>query len=169
MPKKRNAKRVTEVLKNIFRDRHWQDRLSINRVFIFWNEVVGAEFADLAQPDVIRAGVLWVGVSDSIWMQQLHFLKHDLLEKINLRLAAEYVSPDSRAQAPQIDDIRFKIKQVQPDNQLAEPSATPYVDLSGTVDPIREQKFDHLIKSIENNELRERVRRLWQNLEKRLD
>ena len=166
MAKSRQAKPVTDVLTQVFQDRHWQKKMAVNRVFLFWDEVVGKEIADLAQPDVVTGGVLWVFVPDSIWMQQLHFLKHDLLERINQRLRADCHTRETRADVPKLDDIRFKISR---DDHRPRVEAAAVETSEAPVDPQREQDFNLLIKSIKNEELRSMIKRLWRNLEKRLD
>lgn len=139
--------------------------MSVNRVFLFWDEVVGGDIAELAQPDVVRAGVLWISVPDSIWMQQLHFIKLDLLEKINQRLRADSRVQMVNADIPQLDDIRFKISRIS----HGKPLAAPPEKQRRPVDPQREKDFELLTKTIKDEELRLRIRRLWVNLEKRLD
>ena len=48
-----------------------------------WLDAVGPKIAAYTRPDAIRRNVLFVKVANSVWMQQLHFLKQDILEKIN--------------------------------------------------------------------------------------
>ncbi len=166
MSKKRKTVLVNDVLRNVFQDRDWQYRLSVNRVFLFWDEVVGKEIAAYAQPDVFKRGILWVKVIDSIHMHQLHFKKFELLQKINQRLMGEFTSGRIVGEPPEIEDIKFKIAReivIRQKNRESEPI------MGGEVDPQREEEFDLLIKSIENKELRDRMRRVWQNFEKRLD
>ncbi len=53
------------------------------RITAAWNKAVGARIVAHASPDKLQRGTLFVKVSDSVWMQQLHFLKQDILGKIN--------------------------------------------------------------------------------------
>ncbi len=53
------------------------------RIAAAWATAVGARIAAHAIPDRLNRGTLFVKVSDSVWMQQLHFLKQDILGKIN--------------------------------------------------------------------------------------
>lgn len=54
-----------------------------------WEGIVGAEVASNAWPHhVAPDGILFIVVSDSIWMQQLSFQRHVLINELNLRLRA---------------------------------------------------------------------------------
>jgi predicted nucleic acid-binding Zn ribbon protein len=63
-----------------------------------WNQAVGARIAENTRPEFIREGVLFVNVANSVWMQELHFLRDKILEKVN-----------SELDSTQIKEIRFKI------------------------------------------------------------
>jgi predicted nucleic acid-binding Zn ribbon protein len=63
-----------------------------------WNSIVGPAIADNAQPAVFKGKLLVVHVSSSTWLQQLQFLKADLIEKINTTFGHVL-----------IEDIKFKI------------------------------------------------------------
>lgn len=66
-----------------------------------WKEIVGDPVSLHSRPHAIRNRVLFVEVSHSTWMQQLQFLKPNLLKKIN-----DYL------REPLIEDIRFKIGKI---------------------------------------------------------
>jgi predicted nucleic acid-binding Zn ribbon protein len=63
-----------------------------------WQDVVGPTIAENARPEAIKGKLLLVNVSSAPWMQQLQFLKAELVEKLNESLGREVVQ-----------DIRFKI------------------------------------------------------------
>ena len=63
-----------------------------------WNKTVGARIAENTHPESIWKDVLFVNVSSSVWMQELHFLRDKILEKVNREL-----------DSTQIEEIRFKI------------------------------------------------------------
>ena len=48
-----------------------------------WMDAVGPKIAAYTRPEAVRRNVLFIKVANSVWMQQLHFLKQDILEKIN--------------------------------------------------------------------------------------
>lgn len=60
-------------------------------VWQLWNETVGPQIARRAQPSAIRNGVLTVVVSSAPWLQQLNFMKAELLDKLNRAIGEEMV------------------------------------------------------------------------------
>ena len=47
-----------------------------------WEEIVGPPIAAVAYPEGVRARVLFVTVTDAIWLQQLTFCQTQLLQKL---------------------------------------------------------------------------------------
>lgn len=53
-------------------------------VWDVWEKAVGADVASKALPEGMqRNGILVVGVASSVWMQELQFSKHLIIENIN--------------------------------------------------------------------------------------
>ena len=69
-----------------------------------WNRAVDADIARNAQPAAFKQRLLIVHVTSSVWLQELHFQKSALIERVN-REAGHRV----------LDDIQFKV------GPLAEP------------------------------------------------
>lgn len=55
-------------------------------VWAHWEEVAGPLLAEHARPRRLRRGVLVIGVDDSLWMQELQLLKHELRARLNARV-----------------------------------------------------------------------------------
>lgn len=72
--------------------------LDTHRLWQQWKDVVGAAIAENTRPEAIKGKLLLVNVSSAPWMQQLQFLKPELIEKLNESFGKEVVG-----------DIRFKI------------------------------------------------------------
>jgi hypothetical protein len=89
-----------------------------------------------------------VSVSDSVWMQQLHLLKDMLLEKLNKRIKKEKLV-DLRFQLD-VDVVRTETKE---DDGCHLPIALP--------NPARVEEFDHMLESIEDDDIRESIRKCW--------
>jgi len=56
------------------------------RVLQLWDEVVGPQIAAQTRADTLRGEVLFVKVASSVWMQQLHFLKGEIMESLHRKL-----------------------------------------------------------------------------------
>jgi predicted nucleic acid-binding Zn ribbon protein len=78
--------------------------LDAYRLWQQWEDVVGQPIAQNTQPEAIKGKLLLVNVSSAPWMQQLQFLKLELIEKLNEALGKDLVG-----------DIRFKIGPVESD------------------------------------------------------
>lgn len=66
-----------------------------------WLEIAGEQIAAHTRPDQIRFKKLYLIVGNSVWLQQLMFLKPALLEKINEAAGSQLVS-----------DIIFRVGEV---------------------------------------------------------
>lgn len=58
-------------------------KLEENAVLKFWPKAVGQQIAVQTQPDSLRSGTLFVKATSSVWVQQLHFMKDDIRQKLN--------------------------------------------------------------------------------------
>jgi hypothetical protein len=142
--------RIDSLFAELFKKRQWDKRLALHAVFRNWPEVVGAEIAERTAPQVIRGTVLWIAVSDSVWMQQLHLQKQMLLEHINAKVVG----------SEKISDIRFQIDAALGEEKMVvrspQPPASPQ-----PVDPEEQKGFERLIGAIVDAELRTRLLALW--------
>ena len=140
------AEKAADILRALLAGKKWQKRINLHQVFLFWEKEVGEDIAAHAEPEVIRGTVLWIKVSDSVWMQQLHLQKVLLLEKLN-----------SRLQGDQLSDLRFHLdvhsgmEPAKPETKRRRPSKTisPPVEL------------ENMISLLESEEMQEALRRLW--------
>jgi hypothetical protein len=70
----------------------------MTRIWALWDETMGVTIAENARPAAFKGQLLVVQVASSPWMQQLQFLKKDIIQKLNSALGKELVQ-----------DIKFKI------------------------------------------------------------
>jgi predicted nucleic acid-binding Zn ribbon protein len=63
-----------------------------------WETAVGPAIGRNTRPVAIKGGLLLIHVSNSVWMQQLQFMKNDLLISIHRTLGSEWIR-----------EIKFKI------------------------------------------------------------
>ncbi len=107
--------RVGEILEGFFSRSGWTERILEGQVLESWAETVGKEIAEKTQPLRIRYGVLQVRVSNSVWMQQLHFFKGLILQKLNQGLR------EKNPKAVVVRELKFFLGEVE----NAESSAPP--------------------------------------------
>jgi len=114
------------------------------RVWPLWDDIVGGQIAKRAQPDKLRNRILFVRVSNSVWMQELQTMKPMLLERI--RKAVK--------KAP-IDDIRFRLGEVpSPPTSPAPPPTTAEIeasslspDLEAHLERVRDSELRDLLRN----------------------
>jgi len=149
---KKKIVRIDTLLGEIFENRNWRQNLARNRIFDFWDEAVGEGIASHAQPKLVRGKVLWVDVTDSIWMQQLHLQKEHLREVINKRIPGD----------EEIEDIRFNLVA----HLKAALSATKIDQDPGPPPPVPPDRrklaeFEKLIANLGDEGARESFRTIW--------
>jgi predicted nucleic acid-binding Zn ribbon protein len=82
---------VTDLLTSLLRGTPAELRLREGRIWEVWEEAVGGKIAAHAQPASFREGTLTLHVDSSPWLQQLNYLKKDLIAKVNEALDEELV------------------------------------------------------------------------------
>jgi hypothetical protein len=107
---------------------------------------VGPDIGARAQPVFIRGRTLWVEVTDSIWMQQLHLQKMLLLELLN-----------SKLEGPTLADIRFALNPEL--NKGA--GIIPHRKATRPVDLEKLAAFEKDLAMVQDEGIKEALRRLW--------
>ena len=147
--------RIDSLFAELFTKRQWDKRLALHAVFRNWSEVVGPEIAERTEPQVIRGTVLWIAVSDSVWMQQLHLQKQALLEHINANIRG----------SEKISDVRFQIDAALGEEKLLAASPPPAA-APPLVDPEKQKGFEGMLTAIGDAELRLRLLALWRKAQR---
>jgi len=111
-----------------------------------WKEIVGESVALHTQPRSIRNRILFIDVSHPTWMQQLQFLKPQLLEKIKLFLGESH-----------IQDIRFKLGQISP--QIPTPSKAPHWRKED-LDKETLKRIEDILQKIDDGGVKESLRKV---------
>ncbi len=96
--KNREFVRLGSVIKNVLKNYRLESDEELTQIWSLWEKVVGPVIAENAQPAAFKGNILILHVNSSTWIQQLRFLKKDLIAKINDALGKEMVS-----------EIKFKI------------------------------------------------------------
>lgn len=103
---------LSTLLPTLFTDKPLGRRLRESVIWRVWDRAVGAQIASKAHPVSFRDGVLTVAVSSAPWMQQLGFLKRQLIEGVNNAIGEALVT-----------DIYFKAGKVATPPPEAPPPA----------------------------------------------
>jgi hypothetical protein len=105
--------RVGDVLGRVLQRVDPEQQLRVYGIWTFWNDEVGEPIARRAQPARFRDGLLFVTVASHSWMQELHFLKDSLRDRLNARLGTDLVhdivfisgSVENEPEVPQAEDV----------------------------------------------------------------
>ena len=90
-PRMRRPAAVSDLLSAILRGTPAEKRLKEGEIWLVWEDAVGSRIASHARPAGFRDGTLTVTVDSAPWMQQLSFLKRDIVGKVNAKLRSELV------------------------------------------------------------------------------
>jgi predicted nucleic acid-binding Zn ribbon protein len=74
---------IGDVLFPILKKRGMTSKIEENSIRKLWPKAVGPQIASQTQPDSLRNGTLFVKTVSSVWVQQLHFMKEEILGKLN--------------------------------------------------------------------------------------
>lgn len=92
---------ISDIINNILKNIRPSSDIGMTKIWKLWRHSVGEAIAKEATPGAFKDGTLIVHVSSSVWMQQLTFLKRDIIVKLNSELECEMVK-----------EMRFKIGRV---------------------------------------------------------
>lgn len=70
-------------------------------IWKMWDDAVGEYIAKHTQPEAFKGKILLVKVTDSSWIQELQFLKKDIITRVNHALGKNL-----------IEEIKFKVGSV---------------------------------------------------------
>lgn len=109
-----------------------------------WREIVGEPLASQTHPRLVRNRILFLDVSHPAWMQQLQFVKSQLVERINAYF-----------KEPLIEEIRFRLGEIPP------PPRPPERKSSWSEAPLDEETLQNIetyVRNIADEETRRIVR-----------
>lgn len=98
---KKEMTHIGDILESALKSFRPSADIGMTRIWDMWSVSVGDTIAREAKPGAFKDGILIVHVSSSVWLQQLTFLKQDMISNINGVLDCEMVK-----------EIRFKIASV---------------------------------------------------------
>ena len=95
---KRSFVHIGNVIRDMLKNHRLETNTSLIRVWDVWEEAVGEVIATNTRPAAFKGDLLIVNATSSSWLQQLRFLKPEIIQKINHALG----------EVP-VKDIKFKI------------------------------------------------------------
>jgi predicted nucleic acid-binding Zn ribbon protein len=82
---------VSDLMGELVRDRGWDERLNVQRVFTDWPTVVGPDVAAHSSVEGFDDGVLTVRADSTSWAKELQLLAPGLVRRLNAELGQDTV------------------------------------------------------------------------------
>jgi hypothetical protein len=139
--------RIDDILQRTLKKNHIPLKIEDRRLRDLWHKAVGPNIAVQTLPDTIRGAVLFVKVANSAWVQQLHFLKQEIMLKFN----------NLHKENP-IKDIYFAIGKVAAPAAAASAPPAP-IDETGALKVRDKKMIEHSLAGIADDELRAILKR----------
>ena len=138
---------IGEILFPILKKRGMTDKLEENELLKVWPKAVGNQICKQTKVSAFKNGTLFVKTTSSIWGQQLHFIKEEILKKIN-EITGQHL----------VKEIRFSVGHI--------PSSGVKVELSDSKDFLNERDekmIEDCISLISDHELALIFQRVMRN------
>ncbi len=142
-------KKLQDILGPYLRNTGLSRRLEEDRILCLWPEIVGKAIAENTQPLGVRNRILQVKVINSVWMQQLQFMKRIILQKIK-----------NQEECQRIDDIKFYLGEIEKSQgEAAKNSIWPVP--RETLGKEEKEKIEKEVEKVQDPEIRESLARLF--------
>ena len=76
-------KNIKDILERIAKKTGLDEKLKEAKILEVWNKEVGEKISNHTLPEKLVKGKLFVKVDSNVWMNQLTFLKKDIITKLN--------------------------------------------------------------------------------------
>ena len=143
-----NLQKLGNILQGILKKQNITIDSEEQRLLVIWNSAVGLQISAHTRPEKLKRNTLFVKVSSSVWMHQLHILKSDIIEKINTLLGKELVK-----------NVHFFIGEIpsSPSRNSYSPSFSPE---SYTLRDKEKKVIEKHTSSVKDQELKEILQRI---------
>ena len=140
--------RAGNILKKFIKTLGLEAGVTLSEIRNHWIKIVGETIATHTSPDIIKGKTIFITVDTPQWMHHLSFFKHEIIEKLKPYRVAE---------------IRFKLGKLSDEDSFRE--RTGIKQQSKNI-PLTEEDLlyiENTVKSIKDDDLKERLRTLLKN------
>lgn len=96
--------KIGTILGETLENSGFKKRLMEAQIFLNYSRLVGEKIARISKPTFFRNSTLFIGVESPVWAHQLHFLKKDIMDKLNMLF-----------KEPLVKDIKFQVSHIERD------------------------------------------------------
>lgn len=115
--KSKKPQLLSELLPEVLDELKLSDKIIEQKAILLWRRAVGNEIKKHTKPYSIENGVLVVLVDNSAWMNELTFLKTEILKKLNTYISSAKFettkSTDKSKKEPPVDEVRQVVKDIR--------------------------------------------------------
>jgi hypothetical protein len=143
-----NLLKLGNILQGVLKKHNINIDSEEQRLLEIWNKAVGIKIAAHTRPERLKRNTLFVKVTSSVWMQQLHILKSEIIQKINQLLGKNLVK-----------NIHFSIGEI-PSALARNPYPPSFSPESYPLKDKEKKLIEKRTSSIADNELKEILKRV---------
>lgn len=133
-------------------------KMEEQKVVCFWREVTGAEIDARTNCVGIKEGVLLVKVGNSIWAQQLSFLRYEFIKGLNQKMGTELVK-DIRFKVDYRVAYKFEGAEEYGEGEPGEVTGPARKEKGGNeISQENLKRIEDMLKGVEDKELKEKLR-----------
>ncbi|MCS7252846.1 MAG: DUF721 domain-containing protein [Armatimonadota bacterium] len=151
----KRSKKLKGNVNSASQGRDFEESRQQQLVFSCWEEAVGKKVASVVTPYKFERGILYVCTESSSWAQEISFMKMEIIRKINEKLGGNFVA-----------DIYCRIgmpggiaKQRRGERESKTLIATQLAKIK--LPKEIEQRVNEMVSAIQNDELRDLMRRVF--------
>ena len=146
--KQKEFQRIGDILKKTLKRKKIPVHVQDHHLNDVWKKAVGPIIAGNTSVHGVKGDTLFIKVSTSTWMQQLQFMKHEIMDKVKSSLGDQTIK-----------NIYFSIGNVHSIAQRKEQQTSPYDNRHVIKD--RDRKIiEKSIESLDDEELRSILKRV---------
>lgn len=140
--------KISTLLKKTIKRSGYEKKILEAQIFIHYSQIVGEKIAMVSKPSFFKNGMLFIGVENSTWSNQLYFLKNDIISKINLKLSKQLVK-----------DIKFYICKIEKPIIIKDKSNVKRIKTYQLPED-KIQEIEEISSYIEDSDLRQKFKQL---------
>jgi len=86
------AKPINQLIYQFLKSIGIKGKIEENFAIVHWDKVVGDEIAKQTEPFRVTDGILYVKVADTVWRNELYFLKNEIIKKLNEKVGKQIIT-----------------------------------------------------------------------------
>lgn len=140
--------KINKILGKILKNRGIKKKIREEMSLLIWAEAAGPKVSSMTEVSHIKNGFLFVKVANSMWSQQLSFLKHTLINKINHNLGSQVVKDIKFIMGFKEREIIIKDVKNNPEFKNYFLTVEEIENIEKITETIKEEKFREKFKNI---------------------